>query len=217
MVERAVTAVAGSHQIDTRDYMIESVSRSAPALVPLFRSEQQLRILAELFAPGANELAIGDLARRADVAQATASREVARLAEHGVVLTRSLGRNTLARANWDLPWANDLRSILVQTIGILGQLSEALVDIPGIDSACVFGSWAARYRGEPGPPPHDVDVLVVGSAELSAVRHACRLVEQNVEVDINPVVVSPDEWSAAEPSPFIAQVSAQPLVAIRLG
>lgn len=58
--------------IHTLDVVIESVSRSAPALAPLFRSEQQLQILAVLFA-GA-ELAIGGLAQKAGVAQATASR-----------------------------------------------------------------------------------------------------------------------------------------------
>ena len=56
------------------DDMIEYVSQSAPALAPLFRSQQQLRILAELFG-SAEELPIGELAKRAGVAQATASRE----------------------------------------------------------------------------------------------------------------------------------------------
>ena len=60
------------------------MSRSAPALAPLFRSDQQMRILAVLFADADEALSIGEVARRADVAQATASREVARLAEHGL-------------------------------------------------------------------------------------------------------------------------------------
>ena len=28
----------------------------------------------------------------------------------------------------------------------------------------IFGSWAARYRGEPGPPPNDIDVAVVSDS-----------------------------------------------------
>ena len=62
------------------------MSTSAPALAPLFRSEQQLRLLSVLFTQADDELAIGELADRAGVAQATASREVARLAEHGLVV-----------------------------------------------------------------------------------------------------------------------------------
>ncbi|MCZ7525172.1 MAG: MarR family transcriptional regulator [Acidimicrobiia bacterium] len=198
------------------DDIIENVSRSAPALAPLFRSEQQLAILAVLFADGATDVSIGELAERAGVAQATASREVARLAEHGLVVTRSLGRNTLVTANWDLPWASELRSILVQTVGVLGRLGDALGGVDGVDEAFVFGSWAARYRGEPGPTPRDIDVLVVGDAALRTVRRACRYVEEDLRVEVNPVVVDRVRWGAKRPEPFVAQIKSQPLVPIRL-
>lgn len=196
--------------------MIEGVSRSAPALAPLFRSEQQLAILAVLFAEGATDVPIGELAERAGVAQATASREVGRLAEHGLVITRPLGRNTLVTANWRLPWAKDLRSILVQTVGVLARLGYALSEIDGIEEAFIFGSWAARYMGEPGPPPRDIDVVVVGNAALRTVRRACRTVEEELRVEVNPVVVDRLQWDAAKPEPFIAQIKSQPLVPIPL-
>lgn len=192
------------------------MSRSAPALAPLFRSDQQLRILTVLFAESVADVSIGDLAERAGVAQATASREVARLAEHGLVVTRSLGRNTLVTANWELPWAKELRSILVQTVGILGRLADALSELEGVEEAFVFGSWAARYAGEPGPPPRDVDVVVIGDAALRTVRRACRAVEDDLRVDVNPVVIDRSRWEAARPEPFIAQMKSQPLVPIRL-
>jgi len=198
------------------DDMIENVSRSAPALAPLFRSDQQLAILAVLFGDGAKDVSIGELAERAGVAQATASREVARLAEHDLVVRRPLGRNTLVTANWDLPWATELRSILVQTVGVLGRLANALGDGDGVDEAFVFGSWAARYSGEPGPAPRDIDVLVVGDAALRTVRRACRNVEEDLRVEVNPVVVDRSRWDARKPEPFIAQIKSQPLVPIRL-
>lgn len=196
--------------------MIENVSRSAPALAPLFRSDQQLAILAVLFAEGAADVPIVELARRAGVAKATASREVARLAEHGLVRTHSLGRNTLVTANWDLPWANELRSILVQTVGVLGRLGDALGEVDGVEEAYIFGSWAARYTGEPGPPPRDIDVAVIGDAALRAVRRACRVVEVDLRVEVNPVVIDRGSWEARSPEPFIAQIKSQPLVTIRL-
>ncbi len=212
------TAQAGRDPscMHTLDDMIESVSRSAPPLAPLFRSDQQMHILAELFAGSGAEVSVGELARRAGVAQATASREVARLAQHQLVVTRQLGRNTLVKANWSLPWAKELRSILVQTVGVLGRLAEALAGLRGVESAFVFGSWAARYAAEPGPPPRDVDVLVVGDTDLRSLRRACRSVEEELRVEINPVTVEPAEWDNAEPSPFIAQIKAQPLVPIPL-
>jgi DNA-binding transcriptional ArsR family regulator len=197
--------------------MIEYVSRRAPALAPLFRSDQQLRILSVLFGEAHEEVSIGELAERAGVSQATASREVARLAEHGLVVTRALGRNTLVRANWQLPWARDLRSILVQTVGLLGQLAAALTDVAKVEEAFVFGSWAARYSGEAGPAPHDIDVLVVGEAALRSVRRACAEVERELRVEANPIVIDRHRWEAKKPDPFVAQIKSQPLVPIPLG
>jgi predicted nucleotidyltransferase len=197
--------------------MIENVSRSAPALVPLFRSEQQLRLLAVLFGEEPEELSVGELAARAGVAQATASREVARLAKHGLVVARALGRNTLVTANWDLPWAKDLRSILVQTVGVLGRLGEVLAKVDGVDEAYVFGSWAARHTGEPGPPPKDIDVLVVGQVPLRLVRTACREIERGLGVEVNPVVIDRAHWTARKAEPFIAQIKSRPLVSVPLG
>jgi DNA-binding transcriptional ArsR family regulator len=196
--------------------MIENVSRSAPALLPLFRSDQQLRLVAELFGDGPEELSIGELAQRAGVAKATASREVARLARHGLVVVRAIGRNTLVRANWDLPWAAELRSILVQTVGVLGQLADALRDVGGVEAAFVFGSWAARYLGEPGPAPRDIDVLVVGDASMRAVRQACRSVEDALRVSVNPVVLTAEAWNSRKAEPFVAEVRQRPLVAVNL-
>lgn len=197
--------------------MIGNVSESAPALVPLVRSEQQLRLLGVLFTQADDELTIGELAEAAGVSQATTSHEIARLENHGLVATRKLGRNKLVRPNWDLPWAPELRSILMQTVGVLGQLGQVLSKVPGVDEAFIFGSWAARYEGEPGPSPRDIDVLVVGDASLRDVRRECREVEEGLRIEVNPVVVEHSRWEATEPEPFIAQVKDQPLVPIRLG
>lgn len=197
--------------------MIENVSQSAPALAPLFRSEQQLRILAVLFTQSETELTIRELALRAGVAQATASREVARLAEHGVAVTRTQGRNTLASANWALPWARDLRSLLMQTVGVLGRVGNVLSGVPGVDRAFIFGSWAARYTGEIGPAPRDVDVLVIGDSSLRNIRRALAAVEADLRIEINPVVASRSQWEATDPEPFVAEIRSRPLVEVHLG
>jgi DNA-binding transcriptional ArsR family regulator len=209
---------AASPDLDTRilDDIIENVSESAPALLPFFRSEQQLRIVAELFTGADGELPIGELAERAGVAQATASREVARLEQHGIVVTRALGRNTLVRANWDLPWANELRSILAQTVGVLGRIAEVLARGAAVEDAYIFGSWAARYLGEPGPPPRDVDVLVVGGASLRSVQRSLAPIERDLGIEINPVVMESSRWHADRPEPFVAQLRKGPLVPVPL-
>ncbi|WP_428117230.1 ArsR/SmtB family transcription factor [Candidatus Poriferisodalis sp.] len=192
------------------------MSRSAPALAPLFRSDQQLRILGVLFAGTGDELTVGAIAERARVAQATASREVARLEEHGLLVTRLLGRNRLVRPNWDLPWAPELRSILLQTVGVLGRLGDALAGVEDVDDAFVYGSWARRFVGEPGLFPNDIDVAVIGIAPLRVVRAACRDVEEDLRVEVNPIVIDHESWDSPSPEPFVAQIREQPLAPIML-
>lgn len=207
----------GVQSTHTPSDIFQCVSESAPALLPLFRSEQQLAIVNALFTGSDEELTIGQLADLADVSQQTVSREVARLEEHGLVRTRTLGRNRLVSANWELPWAKELTSILTQTVGVLGRLSTALATVEDVEEAYVFGSWAARHEGEPGPSPHDVDVLVVGDAALRDVRRACRTVESELRVEVNPVVISRTQWEAADGDPFVEEVRERPRVPITLG
>lgn len=88
--------------------------------------------------------------------------------------------------NWALPWAKELRSILVQTVGLRGRLGTALSGLVGMQEAFVFGSWAARYMGEPGAAPRDIDVVLVGDAPLATVRRACNDVERELRVEVNP-------------------------------
>ena len=65
-------------------------------------------------------------------------------------------------------------------------------------------------------PLRDIDVLVVGNVDLRSVRRACRAVERDLHVDVNPVVIDRSRWVAKKPEPFIAQIKSQPLVPIRL-
>ena len=189
---------------------------SAPAILPLFRSERQLRIVATLFTGTDRPLTIAELANIADVTPVTASREVSRLAEHGLVVTETQGRNVLVSANWALPWAHELQSILIQTVGVLGSLSSALSNLKQIEAAYIYGSWASRYLGERGPAPRDIDVLVIGNVALRTVRNACKPVEDELRIELNPVVVTADRWNAQKPEPFITQLREHPLVEISL-
>jgi DNA-binding transcriptional ArsR family regulator len=195
--------------------IIEYVRTVAPAVLPIFRSEQQMRILGALFEHHGVELSVSELAGTTGVAIATASREVERLEAHGIVKSRNVGRSRFVSANWDLPWADALATVLAHTAGLPVRLATALRDVAGIGSAYIFGSWAARRSGEIGPPPHDIDLLVVGRAERDAVRKALRPLERDIGLEINPVVVTEQEWVGAE-SAFLDELRSRPMFELHL-
>jgi predicted nucleotidyltransferase len=134
----------------------------ATALLPVFRSEQQMRILVEVFC-GAAPLTGAELSRKTGVPQPTVAREVGRLARAGLVLTTQVGSAKEIRANPDLPYGDALRQLLTYAGGIVAQIDAKFRGNPNVIEVFVFGSWARRFRGEPGKTANDVDVAIVSS------------------------------------------------------
>lgn len=188
---------------------------TAPAAAPIFRSDQQMRILAALFERRGVELSVSELAQAASVAIGTASREVERLEAHGLVTSRNVGRSRFVSANWELVWADALATILAHSAGLPARLAESLRGVRGVRAAFIYGSWAARHAGEVGPPPHDIDVLVVGGVRIEELRRAFRSLERDLSIEINPVVVTEVEWAGSE-SPFLDELRSRPMFELDL-
>jgi len=176
---------------------------AAPLLAPIFRSDGQARLLSALLLTG-DELSVTDLAKRASLAYPTAHREVARLVDAGILSERHAGRTRLIRANDESPLVDPLREILTIATGPAVILAEEFSRIDGIESAFLYGSFAARMLGETGPAPHDIDVMVLGEPDVDAVYEACARIEAAVHRPVNPTILTPEEFAA--PSAFLDNV-----------
>lgn len=183
-------------------------------VAPIFRSDAQGRILAAiLLAPESVHLRA--IAHRADVPFSTVQREVDRLEESGIVHSERFAQARVVRPDDTSPLIDELRSLVLKSYGPVHVLAESLSVVPRIDEAFVFGSWAARYKGEPGAMPHDVDVLIVGDPPLDAVEDACATAADRLGVDVQPTIVSARRWARSD-SPFLETVKARPLVPVPL-
>jgi DNA-binding transcriptional ArsR family regulator len=190
--------------------------QASSQLLPLLRSRFQGELLAWLFLHPDGEYSATELANRFRVSPATASREADRLAGAGLISERRTGNLRLLRANTDTVVARPLTDLLAVTFGPLAILGELLSRISGVDEAHVYGSWAARYRGEPGPIPHDVDVLVVGDADEDDLYDAARAAEQRLGREVNIRRVGPDTWQQQAGDPFLESVRSRPTVPLDL-
>lgn len=183
----------------------------APLLAPIFRSDGQARLLAAVLLTG-DELSVTDLATRAGLAYPTVHREVARLVDAGILTERAVGRTRLIRANGESPLVDPLREILVVVTGPVVMLAEELARIDGLESAFLYGSFAARMLGDAGPAPHDIDVMLLGDPDVDAVYEACARVEATVHRPVNPTILTPEEFAAS--SGFLDNVRSGPTVAV---
>jgi DNA-binding transcriptional ArsR family regulator len=190
------------------------VGTSRSPLLPLFRSQTQIRVLTELFCGAEDELTVSELAERIELPLSSVAREVNRLADANILDVRRRGRSQFVSANRALPWAEPLTDLLDRTTGPAAAVAEAFSTLDGVFEVWIFGSWAARQRGEPGPAPHDIDVVVVGAVSPLAVSRAARTAERRTHVPVNAITVDPADWASPEAGSFLANVKAGPLVPV---
>ena len=123
----------------------------------------------------------------------------------------------LLQANVNGPLARPLTDLFALTYGPKAVLGDVLTAVRGIEEAYIYGSWAARYSGEAGPVPRDIDVLVVGDSDDDTIFDAARMAERLLGREVNVRRVTPRTWRGARDDPFLTSVRSRPLVAIDLG
>jgi predicted nucleotidyltransferase len=192
------------------------VRTSSPQLLPIFRSEGQGRLLARVYLQADRPANIAELARELRLDDGALTREANRLERAGLVRSERVGRSRILHANQESPYYRDLYGLLLKAFGPAAVVGEELARVEGIERAYVHGSWAARYAGEPGPDPADIDVIVVGnpSSGLELTRVSTDLFAR-LGREVNIVVVDPTDWEAPG-SGFLREVQSRPLVPIDL-
>ena len=120
-------------------------------------------------------------------------RELERLSQGGIIRRSDQGRHVYFQANGSCPVYEELRSLMVKTVGAVGVLRHALAPLSNrVAIAFIFGSVA---RGEERSES-DLDLMVIGSVSFAEVVEAIRGAESQTRRAINPTVYPPDEFRA---------------------
>jgi hypothetical protein len=191
------------------------VSKAPPRLAPIFRSDTQLQILGATYLEPERHFTMPELVERSSRPQPTVAREVGRLIEAGLLETQLRSGRRSVWANTTSPIFDELHSILLKTIGPKAVLETQLRGLPGVDLALIYGSWARRYHGEPGPLPQDVELMVIGTADVGEVRAEAERASRTLGRDVNVTLLTPEEWGKS-PTGFVAHLKSEPLVELDL-
>lgn len=189
------------------------VRAAAPALLPVFRSRLQGEVLALVLADPGVEWTVDELARRTGQPYQTVGSEVRRLQDADLVVARSVGRTKLVRANEDSPYFRPLAQLAVMSFGPPLVIGEEFGSLGGVSQVIIYGSWAARYAGERGPAPRDVDVLLVGVPDRDAAYEAARRAEERLGREVNVTIRGVQDWRSATDG-FTRQLRSSPLLEI---
>jgi predicted nucleotidyltransferase len=183
-----------------------------PPLLPLLRSRLQAEVLTLVLLTPDREWTLTELASRVRSSVSSVQREVVRAEQAGVMTSRRVGNTRLVKAAAS-PLTAPLTELLLRSFGPRQVLAEELSGVPGIESAYLFGSWAARYAGQEGRPPADLDVLVIGAPDRDALDDAAQRAGARLAREVNVTIRSADWWRSGDDG-FHSEIMRRPLVQI---
>lgn len=186
----------------------------APALMPIFRSQHQGQLLSKLLVDQDREYTLSELARELDIPLTTVQREASRLTVAGLIRDRKHGRNRLVSANPANPAIGPLTALVMLSFGPHDVIADEFA-LEGVQKVIIFGSWAGRYAGEQGPPPNDIDVLVVGD-EIGKIGlyAAAERAEKRIGKTVSPVLCSPASWQDPGDWALVAEIKRRPFTTV---
>jgi predicted nucleotidyltransferase len=183
---------------------------AGPALLPIFRSDLQARLLTILMLEDGDPLPTPELGRRTGASAASLHRELRRLEDAGLIERDAVGRTKRYRAAQGSPLHEPLRELVTRSLGVEATLRSRLQSLPGVEAAAIFGSWAAGRVG----PDSDIDLLVVGNVDRDGLLALAREVELLAGREVNVTAYRPAEFRRRRRGRvgFLATVLDRPLI-----
>lgn len=154
--------------------------------------------------------------RRTGLPAGTLNRELARLADAGLLKRERRGNQLLYSAERGCPVFEELASILRKTSGVADVLAAALAPArEEIRAAFVYGSVAGG-RARPGS---DLDLIVVGDLGFGDAVKLLHPAQEILGRDISPRVYGVKEWKQKRRAPdaFLREVLAKPKIFVMGG
>jgi predicted nucleotidyltransferase len=152
-----------------------------------------------------------EIARRTGLPAGTLNRELARLAEAGLLRRERRGNQLLYSAQRACPVFEELASILRKTSGVADVLATALLPArERIRAAFVYGSLA-QGRERAGS---DVDLIVVGDLGFADAVKLLHPAQETLGREIVPRVYGAREWKHKRRAPdaFLRDVLGKPRI-----
>ena len=180
-------------------------------LEKLFGSRLRGKVLGWLFSHPKERYFIRQLESLLGEDKTNLSRQLARLAALGILVSSSEGQQKYYQANEACPFYEELRGLVIKTVGVADVLRSTLAPLAErIDFAFVHGSMA---RGEV-KASSDIDVIVVGTVSFADVVAAFGPAQKRLGREVNPSVYPPEEFhrKLRERHYFLTQVLETPRI-----
>lgn len=185
-----------------------AASGLADALFPKVRQ----RVLAVLFGRPDQSFYANEVIALAQSGTGAVQRELAALAQAGLLTVSKQGNQKHFQANAQAPVFTELRSLILKTMGLADVLRTALAPLaPQIEAAFVYGSVAKQQD----TASSDIDLMIVSpSLGYADVYSALESAAATLGRTVNPTLYEPVELAKriAQDNAFVTRVLQQPKI-----
>ncbi len=155
-------------------------------------SPYRRQVLALLLLRPDERFHVRELERLTGISAGSLHRELKAMAEAGLLVRDRQGNQVLYQADRSCSIFEELASIFRKTVGLGLQLTTALESMADrIQFAFVFGSMATGTQHARS----DIDICVLGEVELLDVVMALAGLQESLQREINPVVMSAQQFA----------------------
>lgn len=154
------------------------------------RSKITQKILGYVFLHERSALYVNEMCRRFNVDRGNLVRKLAELEMEGVLKSEWRGNQRYYSLNSSFPLLREYKRIVLKTVGFEGALKKVLKEIPGIQKALLFGSYAKDRMDLSS----DLDLLVVGDHNTVELQKKLADLQKTMDRELNVISMSSREY-----------------------
>jgi predicted nucleotidyltransferase len=177
-------------------------------------SKVQQRVLALIFGHPERSFYTSEIVRSVHSGTGAVERELSRLQGSGLVSVERIGNQKHYRANHESPIFEELRSLVVKTVGLNETIRKMLEPYSDkIKAAFVYGSVAR----DTDTARSDIDLMVIGDElDYSKLYAALQNAETLLRRKVSPTFLAREDWrrKVSEKGSFVGKVGRLPKIFI---
>ena len=156
----------------------------------LFSSKLRIKLLDVFLSSPNARFYIRELERKIKEEAKNVSRELKNLEALGLLISEKQGNLKYYSVNENFFLYPELKAIIFKTTGVQGLLKESLERLKGIETAFIYGTYATGKESESS----DVDIMVIGKADLTELNEVISDLEEKLNREINYMCFDQEEF-----------------------
>ena len=176
-------------------------------------NKTQAAIFERLFDSSGREMYLREMVTETGLNPASILKELNRLTERALLVSRKSGNRIYYRANEKHPCHPEITGLVLKIGGWMNRLREVMGSEPKIHQALIFGSCARSELKNDS----DIDLLIVGDISMRNLVQLLRPITAELNRELNPKLYQTSEWEALDKQTdnFVSRILSQPTIQIK--